>query len=447
MTLATLRISERMATVSRGQSVTVFVQQAIGRLVEAKPEEVKALLWSFAYFFFLLASYFILRPLRDEMGAAAGRDFLQWLFTATFFVMLVVSPIYAAAVARLPRKRFIPLIYRFFILNLAVFWVMLQMDGWRVETARVFFVWVSVFNLFAVSVFWSFMADLYRTEQSKRLFGFIAAGGSAGTLLGSTVTVTLAGALGPVNLLIVAAVLLELAVFCAIRLERAAPQRADTPQPVGAPDQAAMGGGMFDGFKLIMGSPYLAGIAAWVALLSLAGTFLYFIQIDVVRAASTDPATRTRIFAGMDLAASLLTLALQFFATGRIVKRIGAGPSAAILPLIFAIGFAALAVAPVLAVIVVFQVLQRVGNFAFSNPAREIFFTSVDVDEKYKAKNLIDTAVFRGGDLAFSWLFTGLRTLGLGLPGVAALAIPIMIGWAAIAIALGRAQEKRQKQT
>ena len=415
--------------------MTAFVQQVIGRLVEAKPEEVKALLWSFAYFFFLLASYFILRPLRDEMGAAAGRDFLQWLFTATFFVMLVVSPIYAAAVARLPRKRFIP------------FWVMLQMDGWRVETARVFFVWVSVFNLFAVSVFWSFMADLYRTEQSKRLFGFIAAGGSAGTLLGSTVTVTLAGALGPVNLLIVAAGLLELAVFCAIRLERAAPQRADTPQPAGAPDQAAMGGGMFDGFKLIMGSPYLAGIAAWVALLSLAGTFLYFIQIDVVRAASTDPATRTRIFAGMDLAASLLTLALQFFATGRIVKRVGAGPSAAVLPFVFAIGFAALAVAPLLAVIVVFQVLQRVGNFAFSNPAREIFFTSVDVDEKYKAKNLIDTAVFRGGDLAFSWLFTGLRTLGLGLTGVAALAIPIMIGWAAIAIALGRAQEKRQKQT
>ncbi|MBX9758451.1 MAG: MFS transporter [Beijerinckiaceae bacterium] len=423
-----------------------MLERAISKVVAARPEELKALLWSFCYFFFLLASYFILRPLRDEMGAAAGRDFLQWLFTATFFVMLLVAPIYAAAVARLPRRRFIPLVYRFFIFNLAIFWLLLQNDSWRVETARVFFVWVSVFNLFAVSVFWSFMADLYRTEQSKRLFGFIAAGGTAGTLLGSAVTVSLAGALGPVNLLLVAAALLELAVFCAIRLERAAPQRP-AQEGAAAGQQSGTGGGLFDGFLMISRSPYLAGLAGWVALLSLAGPFLYFIQIDVVRAASPDPATRTRIFAGMDMAANLLTLALQFLATGRIVKRIGAGPSAAILPLVFGMGFVALAIAPALAVIVVFQVAQRVGNFAFSNPAREIFFTSVAVDEKYKAKNLIDTAVLRGGDVAFSWLFTGLRALGLGMTGVAMVAVPLMALWAGIALALGRAQERRQAAT
>lgn len=428
--------------------VANVVERVLSRLVEARPDEIRALLWSFGYFFFLLASYFILRPLRDEMGAAAGRDFLQWLFTATFFVMLVVSPLYAAAVARLPRRRFIPLVYRFFIFNLAVFWIALQADAWRVETARVFFVWVSVFNLFAVSVFWSFMADLYRTEQGKRLFGFIAAGGTAGTLLGSTVTVTLAGALGPVNLLLVAGALLEIAVWCAIRLERAAPREARPVQAPagGAGEPQGLGGGMFDGFRLILRSPYLAGIAAWVAFLSLAGTFLYFIQIDVVRAASPDPATRTRIFAGMDLAANLMTLALQFVATGRIVRRIGAGPSAAILPLVFGAGFVALAVAPALAVIVVFQVLQRVANFAFSNPAREIFFTSVAVEEKYKAKNLIDTAILRGGDVAFGWLFTGLRALGLGAAGIAGVAAPLMIAWAAIALALGAAQDRRQRE-
>ena len=430
--------------------MTGFMQGAVGRLVEVRPGEIRALLWSFAYFFFLLASYFILRPLREEMAVAAGRDVLQWLFTATFFAMLVVSPLFAAAVARLPRRRFIPLVYHFFILNLAVFWALLQADVWRIGTARVFFVWVSVFNLFAVSVFWSFLADIFRTEQGKRLFGFIAAGGTAGTMLGSTVTFTLAGALGPVNLLLVAAALLEIAVLCAIRLDRAAPQREASQ---GQASQAAdaqpkpMGGGVFDGLAMIVRSPYLAGITAWVALLSLAGTFLYIMQIEVVAATSTDPATRTRIFAGMDLAANLLTLGLQFLATGRIVKRIGAGPSAAILPLVFVIGFAALIVAPTLAVIVAFQVLQRVGNFAFSNPAREIFFTSVAVEEKYKAKNLIDTAVLRGGDLAFSWLFNGLRGLGLGLTGIAAVAIPIMFAWAAIALALGRAQERRQKQT
>lgn len=428
-----------------GDDVAGFVQAAVGRVVEARPEEMRALLWSFAYFFFLLASYFILRPLREEMAVAAGRDVLQWLFTATFFVMLVVSPLFAAAVARLPRRRFIPLVYHFFILNLAIFWALLQAGVWRVETARVFFVWVSVFNLFAVSVFWSFMADTFRTEQGKRLFGFIAAGGTAGTMLGSAVTFTLAGALGPVNLLLVAAGLLELAVLCALRLDRAAPQREAAPAQGAQPK--AMGGGVLDGLTMILRSPYLAGITAWVALLSLAATFLYFMQLEVVAAASADPATRTRIFAGMDFAANLLTLALQFLATGRIVKRIGPGPSAAILPLVFATGFAALIVAPALAVIVAFQVLQRVGNFAFSNPAREIFFTSVSVEEKYKAKNLIDTAVLRGGDLAFGWLFTGLRSLGLGVAGVAAVAIPIMIAWAAIALALGRAQERRQKQT
>lgn len=427
-------------------------ERALTRLVEARPTEIRAMLWSFAYFFFLLASYFILRPLRDEMGAAAGRDFLQWLFTATFFAMLIASPIYAFAVARLPRRRFIPLVYRFFILNLALFWLLLQVEAWRVETARVFFVWVSVFNLFAVSVFWSFMADLYRTEQGKRLFGFIAAGGTAGTMLGSTVTVTLAGALGPVNLLVVAAVLLEIAVFCAIRLERAAAaQKRDAPDEPGADEvraqpQGVIGGGMMDGFALILRSPYLAGIACWVALLSLAGTFLYFMQIEVVRAASPDPATRTRIFAAMDLTANLMTLALQFVATGRIVKAIGPGPAAAILPLVFAAGFATLALAPALAVVVVLQAVQRTANFAFSNPAREIFFTSVDREEKYKAKNLIDTAVFRGGDVAWGWAFAGLRWIGFGMAGISAVAIPVMLAWAALSIALGRAQERRAAQ-
>lgn len=421
--------------------MTSWVERALGRAVEVRADELRALLWSFAYFFFLLASYFILRPLRDEMGAAAGRDMLQWLFTGTFFAMLVAAPLFGFLVARMPRRRFIPVVYRFFMLNIALFWVLLQMDAWRVETARVFFVWVSMFNLFAVSVFWSFMADLYRTEQSKRLFGFIAAGGTAGTLLGSTVTVGLAGVIGPVNLLIVAAGLLELAVFCAVRLERAA--GAASPARAATNASEGLGGSMFDGFRLILRSPYLLGLAAWVALLSLAGTFLYFMQIDVVRAASPDPATRTRIFAGMDLAANLMTIALQFVATGRLVKRIGAGPAAAILPGVFALGFVALALAPGLAVIVVFQALQRTANFAFSNPSREILFTSVEREEKYKAKSLIDTAVLRAGDVVWGWAFAGLRALGLGVTGVAAVAVPIMAAWIVVSLALGRAQERR----
>ncbi len=419
------------------------VERALTRLVDVSPREMSAVLWSFAYFFFLLAAYFVLRPLRDEMGVAAGRDYLQWLFTATFFIMLAAAPLYAWAVAKLPRRRFIPLVYQLFVACLALFWLALQKDEWRADTARVFFVWVSVFNLFAVSVFWSFMADMFSTAQGKRLFGFIAAGGTAGTLLGSSITVTLAQALGTANLLIVAGLMLEIAIVCALQLERAAQSARDASAPA-SDETARMGGGMFDGFALLLRSPYLAGIALWVALLSLAGTFLYFIQQDVVRAASTDPAVRTQIFASMDLAANLATLALQFSATGALVKRIGAGPAAAILPLVFAIGFGALVLAPGLLVVVAFQALQRTANFAFSNPAREILFTSVHRDEKYKAKNIIDTAVFRGGDVVWSWAFTGLRGLA-GTTGAALVAIPIMLGWLALALALGRAQERAGK--
>lgn len=418
-------------------------EKRVARMVDLRPGEARAVLWSFFYFFFLLASYFILRPLRDEMGVAAGRDYLQYLFTATFFVMLVASPVYAAAIARLPRAVFIPLIYRFFILNLGLFWAMLTFGGAVAETARVFFVWVSVFNLFAVSVFWSFMADLFATEQGKRLFGFIAAGGTAGTLLGSSITVTVTGWIGPTNLLLVAGALLELAVFCSARLERAAQARPVVSTANSKAGDPQLGGGMFEGFSLLLRSPYLGGIALWVALLSLAGTFLYFIQQDVVRAASADPAVRTRIFAAMDLTANLLTLGLQFVATGALIKRLGAGPTAAILPLVFAAGFATLALAPGLIAVVIFQALQRTANFAFSNPAREILFTSVAREEKYKAKNLIDTAVFRGGDVVWSWAFAGLVRFGAGPLVIAGLAVPIMIGWAVLALGLGRAQERR----
>ena len=416
----------------------------MSRLADIRPDEIRATLWSFLYFFCLLAAYLILRPLRDEMGIAAGRDTLQYLFTATFFVMLAASPLYAGLVAKMPRQKFIPLIYRFFILNIAIFWALLFFKIEVTWTARVFFVWVSVFNLFAVSVFWSFMADLFATEQGKRLFGFIAAGGTAGTLLGSSLTVGLSSLIGPANLLIAAGVLLELAVFCALRLERAAPKREPMDEQI---ETQALGGGMLSGFRLIAGSPYLMGIALWVAFLSLAGTFLYFIQQDVVRSLSEDPAVRTRIFAGMDLIANLMTLGLQCVATGQIIKRLGAGPAAAILPVLFGLGFVALILAPGLWTIVAFQALQRTLNFAFSNPAREILFTSVAREEKYKAKNLIDTVVFRGGDVVWSWAFAGLAALTGSALAVAGWAIPIMAGWAGLAVWLGRKQDSLIKQT
>ncbi|HWA38841.1 MAG TPA: MFS transporter [Burkholderiales bacterium] len=394
---------------------------------------MRALLWSFAYFFCLLAGYYVLRPLRDEMGVAGGVRNLQWLFTATFLVMLAAVPLYGALVARLPRCRFIPAVYHFFAANLALFWLLLVLDVERQIVARVFFVWVSVFVLFAVSVFWSFMADVFRPEQGKRLYGFIAAGGSAGALAGPALTIGLSQLFSPAHLLLVAALLLEAAVLCALRLEErnAAPEK-----------EASLGGGAFDGLLEVLRSPYLAGITLWVALLSVAATFLYFEQARIVAEHSADPAVRTRIFATVDLVVGLLTIALQFVATGRLLARFGVGAALALLPLVFAAGFAILAASPVLAVVIAFTALQRTANFAISNPAREVLFTAVERDEKYKAKNVIDIVAVRGADALGGWLVTALRAAGVSAPLVA---IGLAGACFALSLALGRALERRAR--
>ncbi|HLX79765.1 MAG TPA: MFS transporter [Burkholderiales bacterium] len=409
-----------------------------------RPGEGRALAWSFAYFFCLLSGYYVLRPLRDEMGVAGGVRNLQWLFTATFLVMLVAVPLYGALVARLPRRRLIPSVYHFFAANLLVFWLLLTFDVERPAVARVLFVWVSVFNLFAVSVFWSFMADLFTSEQGKRLFAFIAAGGSAGALAGPALTVMLAVPLGPANLLLVAAMFLEVAVLCVRRLEAASLGKEGkvtaenaAPEPVG--------GSWLAGVTLLLRSPYLAGIALWVALLSIAATFLYFEQAGIIAAASDDPAVRTRMFAGIDLAVGLLTIFVQFFATGKLIARFGVGAALAFLPIVFAAGFAALAAAPMLAVVIAFQALQRTANFAISNPAREVLFTVLAREEKYKAKNVIDIVVVRGADASGGWLFAALRSLGMELRAISLLAILLAAASLVLSLALGRAQEKRAR--
>jgi len=432
---------------------SAFFRRLLNKVVAVRPEEAAALSWSFAYFFCLLAGYYVLRPLRDEMGIAGGVKNLQWMFTATFMVMLAAVPLFGWVVATLPRRRFIPLVYHFFVFNIAIFWVLLTADVARQDVARVFFVWISVFNLFAVSVFWSFMADLYTSEQGKRLFGFIAAGGSAGALLGPAVTVTLAVPLGPVNLLIVAAALLEVAVLCAHRLESAAAglrnnvvaEAGREPALGKRPETRGLGGGWLAGLAMILRSPYLAGIALWVLLLSIAGTFLYFQQANIVAAASDNPAVRTRIFATIDLAVGILTIVVQFAATGRLLARFGVGRAAAFLPLVFAMGFLVLAWMPWLLVVIAFQAIQRTANFAISNPAREVLFTVLGREEKYKAKNVIDIVVFRGADAVAGWLFTVLRGAGLELSTISLATVPLAAAWLLLSLVLGRAQEARAR--
>ena len=282
-----------------------------------------------------------------------------------------------------------------------------------------FFVWISVFVLFAVSVFWSFMADLFSSEQGKRLYGFIAAGGSAGALAGPALTIGLARCDRPGE----PADRRGAAARGGGAL-RACASRRDAEDESRPRSRAPVGGGAIDGILMVLRSPYIAGIALWVALLSVAATFLYFEQARIVAAASDDPAVRTRIFAAVDLAVGLLTLAVQFFATGKLIARFGVGPALALLPLVFAAGFAVLAAAPVLAVVIAFQALQRTANFAISNPgARGAVHGASARDEKYKAKNVIDIVAVRGADAAGGWLFTALRSLGMEVRSIPLVAI------------------------
>jgi AAA family ATP:ADP antiporter len=420
------------------------------RVVDVRDGEAAAVLWSSAYFFFVLSAYYVIRPIRDEMGVAAGVERLAWLFSGTLAAMLCLHPVYARLVARLPRRRFVPLTYRFFIVTLLVFFLLLHLaaPGQAVWIGRAFYVWTSVFNLFVVSVFWSFMADLYAPSQGRRLFGMVAVGGTAGAILGSALTTALVGWLGPVNLLLVSALLLEAAGRASGALERhegrvaeAAAEEGDR----GAPRRAvhggqAIGGGDLEGIRHVLASPYLLGIAALMLLFTVVSTFLYFQQAAIVAGAFPgDRAARTRLFAALDLAVNALTLVTQVFLTGRILRRVGIGAGLGFLPLLSAAGFAALAAAPVLGVVAPFQVLRRAGHFAVDRPAREVLYTVLPRTDKYKAKNLNDTFVYRAGDQVGAWAYTLLASgLGLGLPALAWAMVPLSAVWLVLALWLGR---------
>lgn len=407
------------------------------RLVKLEPGEFWPVAWSFAYFFCLLAGYYILRPVRDEMGVQGGVDALAWVFTATFVVMLVVVPLFGWVVSRFSRRNVVVLSYGFFIINLFGFYLLMQAGVAPEWTARGFFVWTSVFNLFVISLFWSVMNDVYSQTQSLRLFGLIAAGGSLGAIAGPAVTAILAERLGPVNLLPISGLLLSLAVVFALAVLGHAGARSST-----VPNATARRQSVWAGATHVARSPYLLGVCAFILLYSALSTFLYFEQARIVESAFSDSASRTRVFALMDLVTNVMTLALQFFATARLVAWLGLPIALALIPLAVAAGFGALGLAPTLAVLVVFQVVRRAGNYAITKPGREMLFSVLPDEDKYKAKNFIDTVVYRGGDAASGWLFTGLSVLGLGLAGIAFAAMPLALIWAVCGLALGRARNR-----
>jgi AAA family ATP:ADP antiporter len=419
---------------------------ALQRVVDVRRDEVRAMLLSCAYFFCILSSYYIIRPLREEMGVAGGVRNIPWLFTGTMVAMLAVHPPFAALVARLPRRLFIPYANRFFIANLLVFFVVLRVlrPEHAVWAGRVFFVWTAVFNLFVVSVFWSFMTDVFSSEQGKRLFGFIGFGGTFGGIAGSLVTASLAGWLGPVNLLLVSALLLELSTRAVQALGRLSTQTGEVRRS--ADNEAVIGGSMLAGMANVLKSPYLLGICLYMILFTIGSTTLYLQQAAIADRSYPDPAVRTAFFARIDLAVNVLTLLTQVFFTGRIVRLLGVAVTLTLLPAVSIIGFAALGAAPTILVFVVFQVLRRAGEFAVARPTREVLYTVLSREDKYKAKNFIDTFVYRLGDQIGAWSTAGLKVMGISSAGEALVAVPLSALWLGVGLWLGRQQEARARR-
>jgi AAA family ATP:ADP antiporter len=421
--------------------------------VQAEPAEVTALLWSFSYFFALLCGYYIVRPMRDEMGILGGVENLQWLFTGTLIAMSAAVPLFGWVSSRFPRRRFLPYVYGFFILVMLLFYLLMDERRTSPAVARAFFIWASVFNLFVVSVFWSFMTDIYNNRQARRLFGFIAAGGTVGALAGPALTTLLVQPLGARNLLLVSALLLSWAILCIARLsawseahpvnDRAADARTATT----AADDPLLGGSIWAGITLVVRSPYLLGICLLMLLFTTLATFLYLMQAQIVRDAFGDSTQRTAVFAAIDLAVNGLTLMLQLFLTSRLIKWFGLAVVLALVPLLLAAGFALLGLAPVLLVLLLVQIIRRAGNYAIMRPAREMLYVVLTREEKYKAKNLIDTVVYRSGDALSAWVYAGMRSLGMSLTGVALVAVPLALLWAWIAFGLGRQQVKLAART
>jgi ATP:ADP antiporter, AAA family len=391
----------------------------LGRLLRAEPHELPALGWAFAYFFLLLCGYYLLRPVRDSLAVELGPRALRLLFSATFAAMLVLVPLFGWLCARLPRARLLPLVYAFFALNLLVFAVALD--------ARVFFVWLSVFNLFVVSVFWSFMSDLFDAAQAARLYGAIAAGGSLGAIAGPLAASALVSRIKIEGLLLVSAGLLAATIVCIVMLARWAerfPRRGDPPP--GEP----IGGGILEGVRAALGSRFLLAICGYLFCYTALSTALYFQQVDILAREVPGAEARTRLLADVDLTVNSLTLLLQLFAFSRLAALLGPAGMLVLMPLVSLAGFLVLGTSPVLAVLIAFGVTRRVGEFAISKPAREALFTIVPRASRYKAKNFIDTVVYRGGDALSGWLFAGLA-------GAAFVAAGVSAAWAALGLYLG----------
>ena len=410
------------------------VKRFYTRIVEVRPDEIRALWLAFFFHFLILAGYYITKPIRDSIGASS-MEALPWMFTATLVAMLVANAAFAATVARMSRRTFIPLAYGFFIVVFVLFFIAMRSRpaAEQVWINRGFFVWVSVFNLFNTAVFWAFMTDLFTVDQGKRLYGFIAVGGTLGAILGAYITKHYVREIGAANLLVIAAAMFAIAGFLVRFFPHGAAERKEPVTMLEKP----IGGSVWSGITHICRS---MGLAASIILYTTTSTWAYFQQSELAGAVLKTSADRTVFFGNLEIWVNSITVLIQIFLTGRLLKWFGVAFTLVSLPIVSLVGFAAMGLAGSLAMLAMFQVARRAAAYALMRPSREILFTVLRREDKYKVKSVTDTLGYRTGDQLGAWSYHGLQGLGLTLNTISWIAVPITAAWCALSIWLARKQ-------
>ena len=399
--------------------------------------EIKAVVGSFLFVIVLMSAYYILRPVRDAMASDWTDAEVSWLWTLNFFISTAVVALYGVLVSRFRLRLLVPSIYAIFALTFLSFYALASTMADRTLVDKSFYVWVSVFSLFHISVFWSFMSDLFSKEQAGRLFGIIAAGASVGGLIGPSIPSFFSASLGTDNLMLLASAMLLVPIPIIFYLQSLKSSDLHNESLAAQTPQIKIGGNPFAGFKLFFSNPYLLAIGLFIFLYTGISSFVYFELKNLLSDLSR--AERTAVWAQMDLAVNVLSIAVGLFATGRIIGKFGMPVTIALIPVLICAGLIIVAISPFLGAVVALQVIRRAGNYAVTRPAREVLFTRVDREARFKAKPVIDIVAYRGGDMLMAWLFTGLtQGLGLGLAAVAAVGAGIAALWSIVGIYLGR---------
>lgn len=411
-----------------------------------KPNEIRSTLSSFLLAFMLMAAYYILRPVRDAMSSDWSDVELSWLWTFTFIFSAVAVTIYGKLITRIRFQRLVPSVYAFFSISFVLFYFGTQKFTNLTFIDKAFYVWISLFSLFHISVFWSLMSNIFSRSQATRLFGFIGAGASVGAIVGPTIPVLLASDVGTHNLLLVASLLLLMTIPLSSWLQQIKPPGFDHSSDHSSNNSSNnnqskedefIRGNPFSGFSEFFKSPYLLAIGLFILLYTSISSFVYFELKNLLTEYDRD--TRSQIWASMDLVVNTLTIAIAAFATGRIAKRFGLSITLASVPVLIGAGLLLLAFVPMVGIVIAIQIIRRAGNYAITRPAREMLFTAVDRDTRFKVKPVIDIVIYRGGDMLNAWAFTALtQGLGLGLGMVAGIGAGIAMLWASIGIYLGK---------